>query len=45
MNTMVSRLLACPIGLLLMLLPVAAFAEVTPYPPPTQARSRASLTR
>lgn len=33
MNTMMSRLLARPIGLLLVLLPVAAFAEVTPYPP------------
>lgn len=33
MNTMVSRLLARSIGLILMLLPVAAFAEVTPYLP------------
>lgn len=33
MNAIVSRLLARPIGLLLMLLPVAAFADVTPYPP------------
>jgi hypothetical protein len=30
---MIFRLLACPIGLLLMLLPASAFAEVTPYPP------------
>lgn len=30
---MMPRLLARPIGLLLMLLPVATFAEVTPYPP------------
>jgi Pectate lyase superfamily protein len=30
---MMFRWLACPIGLLLMLLPAATFAEVTPYPP------------
>lgn len=30
---MMPRLLARPMGLLLMLLPVATFAEVTPYPP------------
>ncbi|MGD0572351.1 MAG: glycosyl hydrolase family 28-related protein [Sedimentisphaerales bacterium] len=30
---MMFRLLARPIGLLLMLLPASAFAEVTPYPP------------
>src|ERR1039458_8985801 len=32
-DTMVSGLLTRPIGLLLMLLPAAAFAAVTPYPP------------
>jgi hypothetical protein len=30
---MMTRLLAYPMGLLLMLLPVATCAEVTPYPP------------